>query len=166
MRGFPLLNLLIVIAFFALAWWPLQELTGQPSEPGPESEVASEAELDTGQASGGEAFSLRITSSHPIESLSLAQFGEGLLEVDGAGDDLESEHPIGRLEVPPEGVEFWLEAQLQGELGEHERPAIRLELIPESLERDPKQVTVWGRAGEAKIEMPAVFLWAPGVGAD
>jgi len=153
-RGFPLLNVLIVVAFFAAAWWPLQHLTGQP--------VGGAAALgETGRSVGnGEDFTIRVLSSHPLGSLSLAYLGESVLTIDDPTEESEIEHVIKGIEIPKEGIEFWVEAGLTSATGEDQRPAIQLELIPENLEREPRTITLWGKPGESKIEEPAVFLWS------
>ncbi|MGI9241147.1 MAG: hypothetical protein ACR2RV_10115 [Verrucomicrobiales bacterium] len=153
MRGFPLLNVLIVVAFFAVAWWPLQRLTGQAA-------AGVGASAEGGEAVGnGENFTIRVMSSHPLETLSLAHLGQPMLIIDDPGAESEFEHSIEGVEIPPEGVEFWVEAGLAGATGEHQRPAIQLELTPEDLERGPRTVTLWGQPDESKIEAPAVFQW-------
>ena len=153
MRGFPLLNVLIVVAFFAAAWWPLQHLVGQPDA---ETGASKESELAAGN---GENFTIRIMSSHPLKNLSLVHLGQPLLAVNEPDPESEIEHAIESVEIPPEGIEFWVEAGLASAAGENQRPAIQLEIIPEDLERESRTVTLWGRPGESKIEEPAVFLW-------
>ena len=147
------MNVLIVVAFFAAAWWPLQHLTGQTA--------AGTATPTEGRNTvrAGENFSLRVMSSHPLETLSLAYLGQPLLTVDDPEVGSGVEHSIEGLEVPPEGIEIWVEAGLASATRENQRPAIQIELIPEDLEREPRTITLWGQPGESKIEKPAVFLW-------
>ncbi|WP_411826152.1 hypothetical protein [Luteolibacter sp. AS25] len=159
MRGFPILNLLIVVAFFGLAWWPLQKVTGnERKEAGPKSGGALVARPK------GESFTLRIMSSTPLESLSISNLDLPIVEVTAADglDGLEFEYDLGEIENPPEGLEFWVEASfLPGNSGER-RPAISLELAPEDMELDSKTVTLWGAPGESNIGAPVLFLWEEG----
>jgi len=101
-------------------------------------------------------------SSHPLEKLSLSHLGQLLLTVNAPDTESEIEQAIEGVEIPPEGIEFWVEAGLASATGENQQPAIQLELIPEDLGREPRTVTLWGQTGESKIEKPAVFLWPGG----
>ena len=147
------MNVLIVAAFFAAAWWPLQHLTGQTAA---EAVPLSESGKPLADA---ENFTIRVLSSHPLETLSVAHLGQSLLTVGDPDAESEIERAIEGVEIPSEGIEFWVEASLASATGDNQRPAIQLELIPEVLEREPRKVTLWGQPGGTKIEAPAVFLW-------
>ena len=154
MRGFPLLNVLIVVAFFAAAWWPLQHLTGQSATAAGQSSEGKSEDI-----SRAENLTLRATSSHPLETLTLEHLGQPLIKLEKPDAEQEIELAIGTVEIPPEGIEFWVEAALAGTPGEDQRPAIRLEVVPEDLEREPRTVTLWSQPGESNIAAPAVFQW-------
>lgn len=153
MRGFPLINVILVIAFFALAWWPLQRAVGKKA---PEDETASS------ETASEEAFTLQITSSHPLASLSVAHLNAPLFSIDAPGDamdELEDGREIENISVPPEGIEFWIEASFSGADDDSQRPVLSLELVPADVERELKPVTLWGDLGDSEIDEPAVFLW-------
>ena len=84
MRGFPLLNVLIVVAFFAAAWWPLQHLIGQSATAAGQSSEGKSEDI-----SRAENLTLRATSSHPLETLTLEHLGQPLIKL--ANTDLELE---------------------------------------------------------------------------
>ena len=155
MRGFPLLNVILVVAFLSVAWWPLQRAVGDKTPEGGPAESKPSA--------AGE-YSLQVTSSHPLAGFSVSHLNAPLLTIDGAGDamdDLEFGHELGGIEIPPEGIEFWIEASFSGADEDGQRPVIGLELVPADVERELEPVTLWGEAGGSKIDAPAVFLWAP-----
>ncbi|MGJ8633711.1 MAG: hypothetical protein ACSHX7_07320 [Luteolibacter sp.] len=150
------MNLLIVVAFFAFAWWPMQKVTG-----GEREHAESNAGASVRARMGGEGFTIRVMSSAALESLSISNLGVPLVTMDEPEefDGLDFEYSLGEIESPPEGVEFWVEAVFLPGKGDVQRPAISLELAPDDMERDPKTVTLWGAPGESKIDAPAFFLW-------
>ena len=153
MRGFPLLNLLIVIAFFALAWFPLQHLTGQSESSEP---LQNQQQADPVQAAEG--FSIRIISSHPLKNVYLDYLGKRLLTVQDPGNDAEIERAINGTTITEQEIEFWIEAELKSAPKSGERPVIQLEMIREGLENRPTLVNVWGQPGESRIETNAIIF--------
>jgi len=146
--------MLIVIAFFALAWFPLQHLTGKSASP-----KDTPVQNQYGNKQAGEGFTVRIMSSHPLKALSLKHIDQSLLIIEDPDLELEIEHAITGISIPDEEIEFWVEADLKSAPGENQRPAIHLELIPEDLEKSPTAVSVWGQPGESRIETNALLLF-------
>ena len=146
--------MLIVIAFFALAWFPLQHLTGKSASP---EETPVQHQYDTKQA--GEEFTVRVISSHPLKNFALDHLGKRLLTIKDPVTEEEIEDTITGMVISEKEVEFWIEADLTSAPGAGDRPAIHLELIPEDLEKSPTAVTVWGQPGESRIETNALLLF-------
>lgn len=164
MRGFPLLGTLAVIAFFVAAWWPLRALTGsRPAGPGNDSSAASAVSEGAPQSVGTlENFTLRITTSRPVEKLVVEHLGKPVLEFDAplGGSDLERR--LEGIALPPEGIEFWLDAAFVPgpvETPEPFRVALSVEIIPDDPERETRQISLWGAPGENTIADLAVFQW-------
>lgn len=161
MRGFPILNLLIVVAFFCAAWWPLQRVIGGRDKELP----AGGDEVDLAVVDAG-GFILRGVSSHPLRSLVVTNAGEVLFTArefeEGIVDPLEFEVVLGGMEVPKEGVEFWVEAVFLKEADDEERAVMTLELAPEDMDRKGKTFTLWGDAGEVEVAGPVFFTWLGG----
>ena len=156
MRGFPLLNLLIVIAFFALAWLPLQRLTGKSAntEPPQDQHQAAPGQVEAG-------FTIRMISSHPLKNVYLDHLGKRLLTIKGIkgpGNEAEIERTINGIIITEPEVEFWIEAELKNAPKSGERPVIQLEMIREGLENTPTSVTIWGQSGESRIETNAMIF--------
>ena len=146
--------MLIVIAFFALAWFPLQHLTGKSASP-----EDTPVQNQYGNKQAGKGFTVRIMSSHPLKTLSLNYIDQPLLIIEEPDVELESEHTITGMSIPEAEIEFWVEAALKSAPGENQRAAIHLELIPEDLEKSSTAVTVWGQPGESRIETNALLLF-------
>ncbi len=146
--------MLIVIAFFAVAWFPLQHLTGKSASP---EETPLQHQDSTKQS--GEGFTARMISSHPLKSITLNHLGKRLLTIkDPASEEIEQ--PITGMVISGKEVELWIEAELKSPPGSMERAAIHLELIPEDLEKNPTAVTVWGQPGESRVETNAMLLFS------
>ena len=155
MRGFPLLNVVLVVTFFVLAWWPLQKAVGDRV-----SAVEGHLEVGSSLAEGG--YTLEVTSSHPLVSFQLSHLDAPLLVVDAPGEAME-ELEFGRelegVKVPAEGIELWVEASFAGTATDDQRPVLRLEIVPDDVERELGAVTLWGELGGKGIDAPAAFLW-------
>ena len=155
MRGFPLLNVILVVAFFVCAWWPLQQAIGVKA-PAMETGGGTPSTAEDG------SYSLEVTSSHPLASFSVSHLNVPLLSIASPGEameGLELGHEIESLSVPPEGIELWVEAKLAGAGIDDQRPVLGLQLVPEDPERELEPFTLWGELGEPAIDAPAVFLW-------
>lgn len=148
MRGFPLLSALLVAMAFALAWWPLQKaMTGDAP--------AAPAVHDPAPASQSPV-TLRIHGSASIRSLRVEHLGQPLIErPDGFSGELR--HEIPALEIPAEGIEFWVEARLESGQAAV-RSALAIEVSPET--GDPLTVTLWSDESGALADT-ALFLWKP-----
>lgn len=151
MRGFPLLNLLLVVAFFVLAWGPLQKAIGD-REPAPVENASATSSSTDG------TYSLHITSSHPLASLSVSHLNSPLLNIE-APVDLEDDHELVGLKIPPEGVDLWIQASFAGQPNDQQRPVLSIELVPEEVEHELGPVTLWGELGSSEIDAPATILW-------
>ncbi|MCH2059830.1 MAG: hypothetical protein MK183_04315 [Verrucomicrobiales bacterium] len=145
--------MLIVVAFFAVAWFPLQHLTGKSASP----EETPLKHQDSAKKSG-EGFTVRMISSHPLKSCNLDHLGKRLLTIKDP-DSEEIEEPITGMVISGKEVELWIEAELKSPPGSSERAAVHLELIPEDLEKNPTAVTVWGQPGESRVETNAMLLF-------
>lgn len=155
MRGFPLLNVVLVVAFFVLAWWPLKQAIGEKAPAMGTADTVFESSEEGG-------FSLTVTSSHPLASLTVSHLNVPLFSIASPGeaiDELEMGHEIEGIEVPPEGIELWIKATFAGTGIDDQRPVLGLELIPEDVEHEIGAVTLWGDLGEPVIDAPAVFVW-------
>ena len=153
MRGFPLLNALVVLAFFAIAWWPLRALTERSTFGADATELAGN---DSGRA---EAFTIRILSSHPLETLTVEHLGRPLLAIDSPGGHPEVERLIKGVEFPHEGLEFWVDAKFATLTEARHRCAIAIEIVPGDIDREPRLVTLWSEPGKVELAEIAVFLW-------
>lgn len=153
MRGFPLLNAIVVVTFFVLAWWPLQQVTGSRPAAADRSPAPAPAALSA------EAFTLHITTSQALKELTFSHLDQELFVLDAPGANLEIERRVDQLEIPSEGIEFWVEAEFSQRPGEDQQAAVSIEVVPDDLARAPQTVTLWGRPGESSIGDLAVFLW-------
>ena len=155
MRGFPLLNVILVVAFFAIAWWPLQQAIGGKARVVEAVETASKT-VDAG------GFSLEVTSSHPRAKFSVSHLNTPVFEIASPGDamdELELGRELEGIKVPPEGIELWIEASFAGSEIDDQRPVLGLKLVPDNVEYALHPVTLWGDLGEPTIDAPAAFLW-------
>jgi len=145
--------MLIVVAFFALAWFPLQHLTGKSAnaDPPQDQHQAAPSQVEAG-------FTIRMISSHPLKNVYLDHLGKRLLTIKDPGNEAEIERTLNGIIITEQEVEFWIEAELKNVPKSGERPAIQLEMIREGLENTPISVTIWGQSGESRIETNAMIF--------
>lgn len=158
MRGFPLFNTLLVAALLLVAWWPLRQLAtnsmGGEARSQVEDGSGSGAFSDPDESGLGESLplELRVLSSVPLKHLRIEYLGEPLIDEAGrSGEWIQTIHPFA---IPPEGVEFWVEAEF-AESGSDGRAALGIELTPS--DRGPLTRTIWSE-GES-IADTVVFRW-------
>lgn len=168
MRGFPLLNTLLVLAGFAVAWWPLKQ-TATGSGATTAAAPASEEEVDTTDDSAeprATPATLRVFASAPLDSLRIEFLGRTLIDLSspktGNGGVIEWKLPA--LTIPAEGVEFWVEAifsESNSESKTEPRPAaLGIELTPGS--REARKVTLWTADFDPRSVADSVdFAWDP-----
>ena len=94
--------MLIVVAFFAVAWFPLQHLTGKSASP----EETPLKHQDSAKKSG-EGFTVRMISSHPLKSCNLDHLGKRLLTIKDP-DSEEIEEPITGMVIPERKLSYGL----------------------------------------------------------
>ncbi len=160
MRGFPLLGTLAVVAFFAAAWWPLRALT--EARPANASEYSPPSESDSSSAVSLETLTVRVGSSRPLERLIVEHLGKPVLVIDTPTDGGDIERRLEGIALPPEGVEFWIDATFvpgTGDNADTHRVALSVEILPDDPEREPRQISLWGDPGERAIADLAVFEW-------
>ena len=76
MRGFPLVNTLVVLAFFALAWVPLGRLTGDNADAETLDQVQEVEALDPTENVSSAGITLRFFSTHTLRQLKVEYLGE------------------------------------------------------------------------------------------
>jgi len=167
MRGFPLLNTLLVLVGFFLAWWPLhQSATGNADAGAAYASVAEEVMNDAGleetEAGANIAARLKIISSAPLASLRVETLGETLIEFSSPPEDGNAiEKELNAFAIPVEGVEFWVEATFVENPENKERSspaALGIELAPD--DRDPRTVTLWtDEFDPTSVADSVVFIW-------
>jgi hypothetical protein len=149
MRGFPLLSALLVATVFAVSWWPLrQAMTGDATP------VVSEP-MDARQGNSRPA-SLEIHATAPILSLRVEHLGSAVIDLPG-GVSGKMSHNFPALDIPPEGIELWIDARLEPGKSTN-RSALAVEVRPEGSE--PITVTLWSDEYGA-IDGGALFVWKP-----
>ncbi len=73
MKGFPLLNALVVAVAFALGWWPLQRaMTG---------DVVPDSETTLASPANESPVSMRIFASAPIGRLRVEHLGQTVIDL-------------------------------------------------------------------------------------
>ena len=161
MRGFPLLSTLLVAAAFLIAWWPLRQLATNSEG---DSSEAFEAHAHEGhehdhehdhgepESPAGETLEIRIFASAPIKQLRIDHLGEVLAEESVASG--EWEQVIDAIVIPPEGIEFWVEAELAERAAEG-RVALGIEVMPG--DRESITRTLWAEGNT--VADSVVFTW-------
>ena len=140
MRGFPLIGALAVAMAFALAWWPLQRLlsaagtTDEPAAPAPLATMEDAPETETAP------LSLRVYATAPMNRLLVEHLGQPVMDRE-TPVSTEITEPLPGVALPPEGVEFWIEATLAPAAGAAPRAALAVELIAEG--QEPLRRTLW-----------------------
>ena len=159
MRGFPLVNTLVVLAFFALAWFPLSRLTGDSKqEAGPLNEGQEALQPDVNEVVESGGVTLRVFSTHDLKQLKVEYLGKTVMSLGEAGQSTELEQKVEGVELVPEGIEFWVDARFS-DVADSQRAAVGIEAVPDNPEIESIQVTLWGRAGESYVGDLAVFQW-------
>ena len=167
MRGFPLLNTLLVLVGFGLAWWPLhQSATGSAdagAAPASDSgEIRGTHGTETSEAEASVDATLKIFSSAPLVSLRVETLGETLIEFSSAPESGKAiERELTAFALPKEGVEFWVEAtfaERPGDEESHPPAALGIELAPD--DRDPRSATLWtDEFDSSSVADSVVFTW-------
>lgn len=170
MRGFPLLNTLLVLVGFSLAWWPLhQSATGNADAGATPASISKEVlgthGTETSAVEASVDATLKIFSSAPLASLRVETLGETLIEFSSAPENGKAiEKELTAFALPREGVEFWVEATFaersentEGE--ESDSPAaLGIELAP--TDRDPRSATLWtDEFDSTSVADSVVFTW-------
>lgn len=147
MRGYPPLQILVVLLFAMVIAWPLLHLTGKAgaevSGPGRHEDLSVPTAVPR-------ALMLSVRASAPPKSLKLMAEGRDLLAGQSIGGD-----PVVveiSLPVPPEGIEW----HLQGEWAEGAPDAaVTVTVEPEGLEG--RSETRWSSG--AFLDEILVYLW-------
>ena len=159
MRGYPLVSTVIVLFFFALAWIPLSQLTGESANDSELLYEVQKAELqepvEVVESSG---VTLRVFATHELKQLKVEYLGKPVMSLEETNQSTELEQKVDGVEITPEGIEFWVEARFT-EVAEGQRSALGIEAVPNDPALEPIQVTLWGRAGETYVGDLAVFEW-------
>lgn len=168
MRGFPLLNTLLVLAGFALAWWPLHQSATGSSAGAVSANAAAEESRETtaiveADAEPGVDATLKVFSSRPLVSLRVETLGETLIEFSAAPENEGAiEKALPAFAIPEEGVEFWVEATFapasKTENSNTASSALGVELAPD--DRDARTVTLWTDEFDSEsVADSVVFTW-------
>jgi len=161
MRGFPLFNTLVVAAIFFLTWWPLRQLAtstdGNHSETSDAHAHAHEGhdhKHDDGKPENlaADPLEIRIFASAPIEQLRIEHLGE--IVTDQSGVTGEWSQAIEGIAIPPEGIDFWVEAEFAEDKTDG-RLALGIEVTPS--DRDSVTRTLW--TDGTTIADSVLFLW-------
>ena len=144
MRGFPLFNTLLVAFLFFLAWWPLRQLATSSIEFEGDSvdlygsESNSEPAPEGTAAEGAAPVEIRVFSSSPLARLRVESLGQPVIDQSDIPGEIT--HEIESLRIPPEGIEFWVEAEFAERPAEG-RVALGIEVAPSN--RDSLTRTLW-----------------------
>ena len=158
MRGFPLVNTLVVLAFFALAWVPLSQLTGGNAGAGTLDQIQQVEPLDPTENVQSAGITLRFFSTHALKQLKVEYLGETVLSHETADQLQELEQKVEGIELAAEGIDFYVDASFTN-VAEGQRVALGIEAIPDDLELNPVQITLWGGENESQIGDSAFFQW-------
>ncbi|MBL9152334.1 MAG: hypothetical protein JNK37_07615 [Verrucomicrobiales bacterium] len=141
MRGFPLIGALAMAMAFLLAWWPLQRLLSTDAR---DEAADTPAPVMTVEAPSAEpeadSLSLRIYATAGIDRLRVEHLGQVVVDRERIPEP-ETTAPLPGLVLPPEGVEFWVEASLSPAPGASPRAALAVELISDG--HEPLRRTLW-----------------------
>ena len=161
MRGFPLLNTLLILAGFALAWWPLKHsATGSGASVASVPNTATAEMRETSPQPKTSPATFRVFASTPLASLRIESLGQLLFQDTAMQAEGTIERELPALEIPDEGVEFWVEATFVGSPEHHQPIALGIELAPN--EKDSRTVTLWTDESDSlSVADSAVFTWAP-----
>jgi hypothetical protein len=144
MRGFPFLSTLLIVAGFAVAWWPLQRSI-QIAEASSNRELEPQPSPATPTAVGdrtvgdSDLCELRIYASSPWQSLRVESLGEAIIE---SSDTATLDTPNLSLPLDPQGFDLWVEATFTDD---SERVAVGIEI--ENSTGDVIQRTLWAEDG-------------------
>jgi hypothetical protein len=149
MKGFPLLNALVVAVAFVLGWWPLQRaMTG---------DVVPDGEAAAVSPTNALPVTMRIFATAPIGRLRVEHLGQTVIDLP-KGEQGEITYEWKALELPKEGVEFWVDADLTKGPGATGRSALAIEVTP--ADGEARIVTLWSDENGAVADT-ALFIWDP-----
>lgn len=139
MRGFPLLSTLVVIVLLALAKGPLYRsiAVGDSIEHAEMEEESGIEGLTNGETSSQAV--VKIVGTEKIVKVRVEHLGKVIMEK-AEGSSFEETLP--GLVVPPEGIEFWIEAKFAKK---NQRVALSIEIETDT--GDVWKRTLWGEDG-------------------
>lgn len=146
MRGFPLVNALVIVLALGAFFVPLRHLT----RPAPESGSSPEGD-DLVETLAGDLVPVGVSVrfAHSPVSLTLSHLGEIVWRAESA--EAMKDGNVITLPIPPEGIDLMLHARWPEGTPE---TVLELTLTPEAL---PEQSAIlWG---EGEVEDVLTFVW-------
>ena len=143
MRGYPLLQLFLVIGLFAAAGFPVWRVT----RPAAVAAVAATPPAATAET----PLDVRVTFAPAPADFRLSYLGKVVLE--GRGPQAEFQGTV-RATVPPEGADLALEARFPAATGATGPAAVRVRCqFPDG---HATEKTLWSDAGQPLVELVTV----------
>ncbi len=135
MRGYPLLNTILVIVLLALARGPLYRSIAVGDSIDHEHIVGENTAEDEASAPA----ILKIVGTSPLVKIHVEYMGKVIVE---KGGDSSFEEPLPGLTLPPGGIEFWVEAKFADK---DQWVALSFEIETDT--GDVWKRTLWGKDG-------------------